>query len=165
MPRGRKIVLGLAALLAAGFIVIQLLPVGNFVPVLKRDPNPAVIRLIAWDSPQTEQTARQACFDCHSNETVWPWYAQIAPASWLVTRDVNKGRAALNFSEDDPREIDVADLEWHIHNDMPPWFYLPLHPEANLNAEQKAQFIAGLRATFGSSSEAPEMEEMEMDDD
>ena len=43
--------------------------------------------------------AKQACFDCHSNETEWPAYASIAPASWLVQRDVNEGRAVLNFSE------------------------------------------------------------------
>jgi len=43
--------------------------------------------------------ARRACFDCHSNETVWPWYSSIAPVSWLVQRDVDEGREKLNFSD------------------------------------------------------------------
>lgn len=44
-------------------------------------------------------TLARACNDCHSNRTLWPWYSHVAPASWLVVSDVNRGRKALNFSE------------------------------------------------------------------
>ncbi len=150
MSRLRRTAWVMAGLLAAGLLLLQLVPIGEFVVSLRRDANPPVTQMVVWDSPETERLVRAACFDCHSNETVWPWYSQIAPVSWLVTRDVNKGRAGLNFSEDAPGDVDVDDIEWHLYNDMPPVVYLPLHPEANLTDEQKAQLLDGLRATFGS---------------
>jgi hypothetical protein len=69
----------------------------QFVPVERT--NPPVVSEPQWDSPQTRALAEQACFDCHSNETKWPWYAKIAPISWVVAHDVEEGRAELNFSE------------------------------------------------------------------
>jgi hypothetical protein len=42
---------------------------------------------------------RTSCYDCHSNETKWPWYSYIAPASWLIADDVQVGRGHMNFSE------------------------------------------------------------------
>jgi hypothetical protein len=80
----------LAGLLAIVFIAIQFIPVNR--------TNPTVSTPIKWNSPETEALARRACMDCHSNETVWPWYANIAPASWLVYYDVQQGRSRLNFS-------------------------------------------------------------------
>ena len=74
-------------------LAIQLVPYG------RGHRNPALRSEPPWDSPATRELARQACFDCHSNETQWPAYASIAPASWLVQHDVDEGRAALNFSE------------------------------------------------------------------
>ena len=41
----------------------------------------------------------RSCNDCHSYRSVWPWYSHVAPVSWLVVSDVNRGRKALNFSE------------------------------------------------------------------
>jgi hypothetical protein len=41
----------------------------------------------------------RSCGDCHSNATVWPWYAEIAPLSWLMASGVAEGRKAVNFSE------------------------------------------------------------------
>jgi hypothetical protein len=81
------VVLGIFIL---AFVAIQLIPVS------RANPQPATA--IQWDSPQTEALARQACMDCHSNETVWPWYAHIAPVSWLVYYDVMRGRSELNLS-------------------------------------------------------------------
>ncbi len=72
-------------------LLIQLIPVDK--------SNPPVVSEPTWDSPQTRALAKDACFDCHSNETVWPWYAKIAPSSWLLAQDVDEGRSALNFSE------------------------------------------------------------------
>lgn len=149
MSRRRKIMFSLLGLCITGFIALQIIPVGNFIAVLKRVDNPPVITDIQWDSAETEHLVRTACYDCHSNETVWPWYSNIAPVSWLIVRDVNKGRRAMNFSEEGADKIDVKDIEWHVTHDMPLWYYLPLHPEANLTDEQKIQLVAGLRAIFG----------------
>jgi hypothetical protein len=72
---------------------IQLVPYG------RDHGNPPVTGEPTWDASETRALVKQACFDCHSNETEWPAYASIAPVSWLVQRDVNEGRAVLNFSE------------------------------------------------------------------
>jgi Haem-binding domain len=74
----------------------------------------------AWDSPKTRALAVTACFDCHSNETAWPWYTNVAPMSWLTQRDVDEGRDALNFSEWD-RPQDAEDVSEVIREgEMPP---------------------------------------------
>ncbi len=81
-----------------GLLIVALVAV-QFVPTGFSHSNPPVVAEPAWDSPATRALAVQACFDCHSNETEWPWYSRVAPMSWLVEADVKKGRAALNFSE------------------------------------------------------------------
>ncbi len=48
--------------------------------------------------PQVKAILDRSCRDCHSDETRWPWYARVAPASWLIARDVNKARGVMNFS-------------------------------------------------------------------
>ena len=113
--------------------------------------NPPVSTTIQWDSAQTEQLAQAACFDCHSNETRYPWYATIAPVSWLVNKDINEGRRKLNFSTDQRFETDEM-LKEIRRGTMPMDIYLPLHPEANLTAQQKQQLMDGLQATFGGKS-------------
>jgi hypothetical protein len=72
-------------------IVIQVIPYG------RDHTNPPVIEEPVWDSAQTRDLAVRACFDCHSNETVWPWYSNVAPLSWLVQSDVEEGRETLNL--------------------------------------------------------------------
>ncbi len=61
--------------------------------------NPPVVSEPKWDSPQTRALAKRDCFDCQSNETVWPWYSNVPPISWLVVLDTVRGRARFNFSE------------------------------------------------------------------
>lgn len=145
MRRGCFFLVG--GLILAGlalFALIQLIPFG------KTYTNPPVISEPAWDSPQTREIAQRACFDCHSNETVWPWYSRVAPMSWLVARDVNEGREKLNFSEWPPREMDELDelIEVVQEGEMPMPIYLPLHPEANLSTAEKQTLIEGFRRTF-----------------
>jgi hypothetical protein len=102
-----------------------------------------------------------ACYDCHSNETVWPWYAYVAPVSWLIARDVNSGRDHLNLSElydwtpeNLQRMIDLID-----NGDMPPTKYVMLHPDADLNEEEQAQLIAGIAVTFNYTPGSVNMEQ------
>jgi mono/diheme cytochrome c family protein len=125
-------------------VLIQLIPFG------RQHTNPAVVQEPAWDSPQTRDLAKRACFDCHSNETVWPWYSGIAPVSWLTQRDVNGGRSHLNFSEwNKPQRHAPHAAEEIQKGDMPPWFYLPMHAAARLTEAEKASLIAGFQKMPG----------------
>lgn len=133
-------------------IVIAVLVVIQ-IPPLFFMTNPPVVTEPNWDSPQTRALAQRACFDCHSNETVWPWYSRIAPPSWLVVLDVLRGRRNLNFSdwgaaggEREGGDMDEA-IEQIQQGEMPPSNYLPLHPDAVLSAVEKQQLIDGLRAS------------------
>ena len=123
-----------------GFLAIQLIPVDRTNPPVVREPN--------WNSPQTRALVKRACFDCHSNETVWPWYTNVAPVSWLAAHDVQEGRAALNYSEWQPNQENEA-VEAVLAGKMPMPIYLAIHPEARLTQAETQALIAGLEATFG----------------
>ena len=129
------------------FGVLQLVPYG------RDHTNPAVVREPAWNRPATRALAVRACFDCHSNETRWPWYAHVAPVSWLVQRDVDVGRREVNFSEwDRPYEEAGESAETVLEGEMPPSTYLLLHPSVRLTAEEKRALADGLTGTLGSRS-------------
>jgi hypothetical protein len=135
-----KWTIGLVALLAA----IQLVPYG------RDHANPAGNNRIAWDSPRTERLMTDACMDCHSNLTKWPWYSNVAPISWLVQRDVDEGRRELNLSTGD---VEVEEMIESIREgSMPPWQYKPTHPGARLSEQEKRDLISGLEATFGAGA-------------
>ena len=109
----------------------------------------------AWDRPVTRELFFRACADCHSNETEWPWYSRYAPVSWLVAHDVYEGREHLNVSMWGLRAYEDADdaAETVREGEMPPWFYVVPHPEAELSGQQKADLIRGLRRTFSAVEE------------
>ncbi|NTW63279.1 MAG: heme-binding domain-containing protein [Chlorobiaceae bacterium] len=146
---GMKKLLGGAVLVLAA---IQLVPYG-------RDHlNPPVTGEPTWDSPRTQELFSRACKDCHSNKTVWPWYSNVAPASWLAALDVSVGRKKFNVSEwgrTEKNEGDEAAGEVR-EGKMPPWFYLPAHPEAKLNDQEKKELADGLAATFGEKKKSEE---------
>lgn len=130
--------------LLAVVVLIQLVPYG------RNHENPPVIAEPAWDSPTTRALAQRACFDCHSNETVWPWYSNVAPLSWMVQEHVDEGREYLNFSEwNRPQEEAGESGETVAEGEMPIPNYLWLHPEAALTPDEKTALIAGLNATLG----------------
>jgi cytochrome c551/c552 len=94
--------------------------------------------------PDVERVLRRACYDCHSNETVWPGYSRVAPASWLVAHDVHDGRNELNFSIWNRydtvmrrKKLDRARDEVK-GGDMPPAYYVWMHPNARLSDADKA---------------------------
>ena len=130
---------------ALGFVVV--LVAIQFVPYGRDHSNPAGGRQIAWDSPRTEQLMTDACMDCHSNLTKWPWYSNVAPISWLVQKDVEDGREALNLSTDGEVEVEEM-IEAIREGSMPPWQYKPTHPGARLSDQEKQDLIRGLEATF-----------------
>jgi hypothetical protein len=128
--------------LIAAFILIQLIPYG------RQHTNPPVVQEPAWDSPDTRALAERACFDCHSNETIWPWYSNVAPVSWLVQHDVDEARQHFNFSEWNVENPETHHMDFVISSgEMPPAIFLPMHPEARLTDAEKQQLIDGLNAS------------------
>jgi mono/diheme cytochrome c family protein len=127
-------------ILAAILIVIQFVPANR--------TNPAVTHKVVWDSPQTQDIFKRACADCHSNETVWPWYSRVAPISFMVANHVNEGRAKFNISDGNLDEAKEA-AEAVEKGAMPLGSYLPMHPEAKLSPKEKQTLIDGLIRTFG----------------
>jgi len=129
------------------FLLIQAVPYG------RDHDNPPVVREPPWADAETRTLAKRACFDCHSNETVWPAYSNVAPISWLVRHDVTEGRGELNFSDwkggarkkERPKEIRKA-IE---KGEMPPFAYTLTHPAARLGAEDRGRLVEGLVATAG----------------
>ena len=129
--------------LGLGLLAIQLVPVVRTNPPLQSDIPAAA---------DVKGVLRRACYDCHSNETVWPWYSRVAPVSWLVVSDVDQGRRQLDFSAWDAyserqrarkiRKIWEKVQEGH----MPPWYYLALHRDARLSERDRAivrQWVGG----------------------
>ncbi len=131
----------------AGLILFALI---QFIPYGRSHNDPAATNPVTWDSPQTEQLAMQACGDCHSNQTTWPWYSNIAPISWLVQEHVDHGRQILNFSNFSPNQRGADRAARAVQNgSMPPSYYTLIHANARLTDTQKQQLIQGLIATFG----------------
>jgi hypothetical protein len=136
----------LALVTVLAFGIIQLVPYG------RDQTNPPITGEPAWSSPRTRELMVNACYGCHSNEVEWPWYASVAPISWLVHKDVAEGRDAVNYSEfaTDRGEADET-IEVILDGSMPPRTYtmFGLHPEADLSDAETAELLAGLRATPG----------------
>ncbi|MDH3539246.1 MAG: heme-binding domain-containing protein [Acidimicrobiia bacterium] len=129
---------------------VGLLVVIQIVPYDRAHHNPPVVAEPPWDSLATRDLVARACYDCHSNETIWPWYTSIAPISWLTTRDVTEGRAKLNYSEWTGREQETDEMVETIQEgEMPPIYYGWVHSSARLTEVETQQLIDGLRATFG----------------
>ena len=144
MPRLiKRILIGIAVTVGV-LAVMQLIPYG------RDHSNPAVVKEPAWDRPETRALAVRACFDCHSNETRWPWYANVAPFSWVMQRHVDIGRTVLNFS-DWTRTYDLAAQAPSnvLMGEMPIRSYLWFHPESDLTVAEKDALASGLEATFG----------------
>jgi hypothetical protein len=105
----------------------------------------------------------RACYDCHSNQTRWPWYSAVAPLSWWIHHDVGEGRRRLNFSSwtdytsdpgtEDQKLDEVARLI--ASRAMPPWYYRAMHPEARLTSVERiaiTRWIADEKSSHATSS-------------
>lgn len=124
-------------------VIIQAVPYG------RSHSNPPVTAGPQWDTPRTEALFMRACGDCHSNLTKWPWYTNVAPASWLVQMDVDGGRDALNLSQLDSTQLEIGEIAEVIREGgMPPWQYTLIHRGAGLSDQEKADLIRGLTATL-----------------
>lgn len=134
---------------AIAAIAIQFIPYGN------QRTNPPIVSEPRWDAPRTQELFNRACADCHSHKTTYLWYSNVAPISWLIQRDVEEGREHFNVSAwgaQEKNEGNEAAKEVK-EGSMPPWFYLPTHPEARLSDAEKRELIEGLEKTFGKEEE------------
>ena len=148
MKNNRK---GIGFFLMMGGVVVVCLAIGiQLIPYGHDHTNPAVQAEPNWDSPRTKELAQRACFDCHSNETVWPWYSNIAPVSWLVYRDVQEGRQRMNLSEWNHQQRGDSEeaTELLLSGEMPPAIFLPMHPEARLTEAEKQELAQGLQKSL-----------------
>lgn len=99
--------------------------------------------------PAVTRVMQRSCFNCHSNQTVWPWYSNVAPMSWLLASDVHDGRAHLNFSRWGnytvaQRQKKLKEITKEIATgDMPPLYYVyPMHLNARLSAADRRLLTA-----------------------
>ncbi len=137
-------------LLVWGAMAVGVLLIGiQAIPYGRGHVNPPVRQEPRWDSPQTRALAVTACYDCHSNETAWPWYSHVAPVSWLVQSDVERGRSKMNFSEwDRPSHEGHEAPEAVGKGKMPLWSYVNVHSKARLTALERRALLRGLAATM-----------------
>lgn len=151
------------------FSILGLAVLAQLVPYGRRHSNPPIVAGPAWNSSTTRDLAVTACFDCHSNETHWPWYSHVAPFSWLVQRDVDRARAALNFSEWHMRPSKAVDaLPSLCEGAMPPAPYRRTHALARLTLREKTALAAGFDRTLSGVNEfqasEPAIDAMPIDD-
>lgn len=126
----KNLVLGFVVL----FVVIQF-----YRPERSNPPVTAEIEA----PPPVKSILKKSCYDCHSNETRWPWYSNISPVSWFVARHVAGGRKHLNFSEwgnltEKKRQKKIEEIEEEVKDgNMPLPSYLILHRGARLSTPEK----------------------------
>ena len=143
MKKIRKYILWFVITTVVIFGLIQLVPFGH------NHNNPPVVSEPNWASPQARALAKEHCFQCHSNGTDWPWYSNIAPASWLISMDVIKGRQHFNFSDWQNRPGELNEMVEVIQNGkMPPIQYWMFHPNSRLDSQQKQDLIQALESSI-----------------
>jgi mono/diheme cytochrome c family protein len=142
----RLVVLGVVV-----FGLIQAIPYG------RNHKNPTPSREVRWNSPTTRALARVGCYDCHSDETTWPWYSNVAPISWLVYRDVKDGRSRLDFTQwDKPQDVEIGELVDVVRGGgMPPWQYKLIHAKSRLTKAEREQLAAGIEKTIAADPPIP----------
>ncbi len=138
--------------IAFGVLVVAFIAAQFYRPERGNPASDPILSFEAVAKPPAELTSllNRSCRDCHSNETVWPWYSKVAPASWLVAQDVNEGRSHLNFSEwgrlgPEKARSSLRELCEQVRSgEMSVWYYLPMHPAAKLTQAEISTLCAPL---------------------
>ena len=127
-------------------LAVALLAVAQFIPVTRTNPPVDAAQTLSATLPIPPNVASildRSCQDCHSNQTVWPWYSQVAPVSWFLANHVNEGRGEMNLSEWGRYAVRRKDrklkeiCEQVTSGKMPIRTYTFLHPEAKLSGPDK----------------------------
>lgn len=141
----KKIFRGAAIVLLAALVVIQFIrPERNLSE--GDQPNDITARFAVPEDIQT--TLRTSCYDCHSNTTRYPWYAEIQPVGWLLNQHITEGKRHLNFSEFAARPLSwqhrkLEEIAEMVSEDLMPLpSYLMIHRDAVLSPEQKARLVS-----------------------
>jgi len=139
----RKRIFQLLGLGILGLVLIQFIPFGH------TRTNPPVVSEPNWTTAQARAIVKEHCFQCHSNETNWTWYSNIAPGSWLIAFDVIEGRQRFNFSDWNKKPGELDEMVAAIQSgEMPPVQYWIVHPGARLNTHQKQELIHALETSI-----------------
>ena len=133
-----------------GIALILLVVVIQFVRIDKTNPEVIIENdFIHQTNPpeHIKEMIRTSCYDCHSNESKYPWYTNLAPISWWVKQHINEGRDELNFSEwgsyKPKRQKHKLEECYELieEDEMPLYSYTLVHGDANLSLEQKDELI------------------------
>lgn len=145
----KRVIKYLVVAVLVAFVSIQIVPYG------RTASNPPVVNEPEWDIKATRDLAVRACFDCHSNETHYPWYSRVAPVSWWTQNHVEEGRDDLNFSEWSWEYDDVDEIaESVMEGEMPPNYYKLIPGDRNLSERERENLIRGLISRFNYSDKA-----------
>lgn len=141
----KKIILTLLVILA----VIQFFRINKNNPPVDQKKD-FIFKMHA--SPGIAHILKTSCYDCHSNETIYPWYTNVAPVSWWLKNHINEGRHHLNFSEWKNYSSKKADhklkecVDMILEGEMPLYSYTLIHRDAVLNEEQRHALVVWLES-------------------
>ncbi len=132
------------------FIAIQFVrPERNSETVINRNELFAQLT----DVPTVVRTSMlSACYNCHSNRTNYPWYASVAPVSWMISNNIKSAKKKVNFSE---WHVLSADKQHHNlmeivevleEGSMPPTPYKLMHPPGNLNDVERGVIVEWVKS-------------------
>lgn len=142
--------------LLVGLLLIQFIRIDKTLPA--SDPSQDFLAVNATDEG-TANILRNACYDCHSHQTEYPWYTNVAPLSWWIQNHILEGREHLNFSiwSTYPAKKSHHKLEECIEmtkeGEMPLASFTWTHPEARLSSEQKALLTGYFQKLYGEAEE------------
>lgn len=141
----------LLSILVLVFLGIQFVP--NDLPEVELQ-NPGDIMLTGMVNDDVAGLLKNSCYDCHSNESKYPWYSHIAPSSWLVSKDIREGREELNFSQWSSYDLmeqlgKLDDIVEEVSNgNMPMGIYTLMHSSAKLSDAQRELIVAWAEETM-----------------
>jgi hypothetical protein len=152
MKKGARVSLIVIVSLLVIFGVIQFIPVTLSNPPVESD---------IQAPPEVKAILKTSCYDCHSHETVWPWYSKVAPVSWLLASDASEARSKLDFSTwgkyRPEKQVSLIDdsLDEMKEGGMPPWYYTIKHTQAKLSPD-KIKIIEAWAQGYTKSGEKKE---------
>ena len=139
-----KVVKKIALVLLVAFVGIQFIPTERN----QSDSVPSTDFMLVNNVPENIQKKLQvSCYDCHSNNTQYPWYNQVQPVAWFLEDHIKEGKAELNFNEWDSlsnrrKKSKLRSIIKQIESDeMPLYSYTLIHKDASFSEAEKQELI------------------------